>query len=642
MSRGICGILVSFAVLCTVTCKELEATSGIIAEASAGSAEDAGKDEKFVDPIDIGQESFLNIKLAHERKNESFWGGQNCSIIGLTPGIRFWDWGILEGGWTYGRQFTYTGWLRSPNYFMKLVGDPAYFDQNASSLTEMGNRCYGDKLKKATCNRSFTRGVINISDMDVRIVVGDTKCSNSIGFQKGIAGGGISVFRQRGDGSTINGGTPIVITSLSKVECRRNGEIIALQIFRPGVYSVEDFPEEAKLPGVKVKITDQLSRSEELSVDYFSGYGMCLKGQDDFDVTYLCPHRWDPDDPCRIKYRSVGLLSTNYRRGISDDLTVGVGYQTRELESCEIDATVIGSGVWGKLSPSVAYSEDSGVRTGGAGVFYATPPLDGLLLVETSVSFTGRGFSDLGQGAAMEESYNSFINRYFSPDTVRTHLRRASSVSSSRQVTLRLSTVPLGEDRISLAFTFCGGWTNSGTGIHTDKKLREYTFSVIGKSFRCFSWCLSAGLTYDDPSKGRNLRSPDRRLTLAGTIDLNSEWQVQGNYVHYDAELRRSYVCGTFTPDAISGLELCAERFSCPGVSNPCVSAKYSNEFFRIKAEQDQQNIYADGGANTNTSHTNRQRFSVGTSVSRSGVRSNRACSANILPGFPTSTRSQK
>ena len=93
-------------------------------------------------------------------------------------------------------------------------------------------------------------------------MVGDTATRNTIGFQRIVSGMGVSIFRQGGNGSTVNPGLPIVVTHLSKAEVRLNGEILLVKILRPGVYTVDQIGPEALLPGAKVKISDQLSRSE--------------------------------------------------------------------------------------------------------------------------------------------------------------------------------------------------------------------------------------------------------------------------------------------------------------------------------------------------------------------------------------------
>ena len=233
----------------------------------------------------------------------------------------------------------------------------------------------------------------------------------------------------------------------------------------------------------------------------------------------------------------------------------------------------------------------------------------------------------MDNGADLEDTYNAFIDKYFTTEAAKAKFRNSSKESSSRQITFRLYSKPVWG--ITPAFVFNGEWGSSGeTG---DNKLREYTMSLTRKITESCTCVLVAGLTYDDPSKGRNLRSPDRRLTIAMTIDLNREFSVQESYVHYDDELRRWHGSATYAPIAINGLELCTEIFRRPGVSNPCFSIKYDTKFFGIKMDESITNTYKDKEASTSNGHSNRQRIFFGTSISKAGFKSHRNGGFNIL-----------
>ena len=334
-------------------------------------ATDKSTDSAEVDKIDQGKEDFLNIKVAHERSNEHPFGAKNSSAIALNPVLfllhkkNF----VLEGDVYYGRQFTFGGYLKSAKNWSTMVADRAEFYKEFDMHKKNLNATTENTLGKAHFYRNWTRGVYTNSVKNFRVVAGDTTTRNTVGFLQALSGGGISIFRQNGNGSIINGGSPIVITRLSKVECRLNGEIIALQIFRPGVYSVNDLPEEAKLPGVSVKISDQLNRSEILNVDYFNGYETLALGEDDFDITVLFSHKWDLEDPMKLKYKSKPRYSANYMYGYTDSTTLGIGCQIYK-SSFTIDGTAIFAGRFGKISPNVAYSNSSHIgkktrRTGG-------------------------------------------------------------------------------------------------------------------------------------------------------------------------------------------------------------------------------------------------------------------------------------
>ncbi|MDR2782213.1 MAG: hypothetical protein LBB21_07255 [Holosporaceae bacterium] len=577
------------------------------------------------------KESYLNLKGAHERSNERFCGKRNTSAVAANPVLRFGDNIILEGDVYYGRQFTLSGYLKSSRNLSSITGEKNSFYNEFDDIGKPINAMSSEAIGRGHFYRNYTRLVYKNDCRNFRVVAGDTTTHNTIGFQQVLSGAGISVFRQSGDFSIINVGSPIVITRLSKVECKLNGEIIALQVLRPGVYSINDLLEEAKLPGVSIKISDQLSRSETLVIDYFSCYGRPDTCSDDWDFTAVWPNKWNLEDPHRIKYRKEVRCSTNYRYGYSDELAVGVGGQAYG-KSYNLDATVIFSKGFGTISPNVGYSEvhgkDKTKRRFGFGIFYAIPKNDAGIHFETFLAIKEGGYGDLGLGEDAEKDYNELIEKCFATDALRTKYKNSGKSATYKQVVVRTSVDPI--YGITPAFTFNGEWENGDSNGYSGNRLREYTLSFTTK-YGCSSWVFAGGLTYDDPSKGRNLRSPDRRLTLACTIKLNSEIEVQGNYVHYDDEKRKGYGCLTYTPDAIKGLELSSEFTTRPGVRDQTFTVKYDAKFFGVKVEEDTTNTYKDKEADTQNSHNNKQRIFLGTSISKNGFSGHRSGGFNIL-----------
>ncbi|MDR0677234.1 MAG: hypothetical protein LBF57_00970 [Holosporaceae bacterium] len=563
----------------------------------------------------------VGIKALHERKDRYAFGGKNSSVVALTPALSMGENFILEGDVSYGYHFKYTGALLSEKFLPSyLVGDRAtlheVFDRSTMRVDSDKN------INKPHFYRGYTRAIYNNKGNNFRAILGDAAMGNTIGFQSSFSGGGISIFRQDGNGNSINNGSPIVITRLSKFECRMRDQVVAVRILRPGVYSFDDLPEEAKLPDVKVKISDYLGRSEELVVDYWGGYGTLEEGKDDFIISVLCNHRWDVDDPYRLRYKKKPYYSGNYRYGFSDEITVGVGGQSDE-NSYLIDTVVIFTGEFGKISPNFAYSDvknEKRHRTVGLGIFYALPDNEIGIHSEIFLAFKGRNFGG-PIGADAEQNRRDFIDKFFSklPVETKQKLYGIEEASASKQLVFRVfskqiwGTVP--------SFVFKGEWAKN-------HRLREYTLCFTTK-ISGYTLALSGGLTYDDPHKGRNLRSPDRRLTCACTIDLNSEWAMGGSYTHYDDELRRSSGNVTWTPK--KGIEAKGEIYSMPGRINHVFSAKYDSEFFNIKVEESIINSYQDKEAGTKTSHSNAQNMYFGTNISKKGLGSFKNRGFNIL-----------
>ncbi|MDR3187449.1 MAG: hypothetical protein LBT63_03420 [Holosporaceae bacterium] len=573
---------------------------------------------------------FLNYKIAHERDNQHSFGPKNTSAIGFTPLFAIGDC-VFESDFFYGRSYSFIGYMKGARRISQLAPakNRAYVYDNhnqGKKIKKSLEPSMASSLDKAHFCRNYSRVIFNNKSNNFRAVAGDTKVSNTVGFQQALSGLGLSIFRQGGNGSIVNASSPLVITRASKVECKMGDETIATMVFAPGIYSIDDLPEEAKLPGVSLKISDQIKRKEVLKVEYFGGYGMLAEGKDDFDMTIVCEHKWNLEDPHRIRYKKKPRYSGNYRYGFSDDVTVGGGGQAHE-NSYLLDYVMIFATDFGKIAPNIAYSDarrgnGSRKRAAGAGIFYSLPENELGILLETFAAVKGKHFGDLDRGREREEAFNEFIEKYFSDDDVKKKLKSSTEDSSSRQITTRLYSRPV--FGFVPAFIFNGEWSKT-------KRLREYTLCLSKNAFDCCSFTISGGLTYDDPDKGRNLKSPDRRLTFVCTIKVGGELSVSGDYVHYDEEKRRSHVTATYTPEEIKGLELCAERASRPGYSNPCFSVKYDSEYFNLEVEENITNTYEDKESATVNAHSNKQKFYFGSSISPEGIGPFKKANFNVL-----------
>ena len=215
-------------------------------------------------------DGFINIKGAHERDQNNYpLGPRNSSAIAMNPVLQIKNF-VFEGDFYYGRQFKYSGALTGFRHLSKFMGNVHDFSEaNEKDRHLLNNARKGanNGLGKPHFYRNYTRAVYINEPNDFRIVVGDTATRNTIGFQQILAGAGISIFRQSNDGQVLDPGLPIVVTRLSKLEVRLGNEILAVKILAPGVYTVNDFGEEAKIPGAYLKLGDQLSRSEKFILE---------------------------------------------------------------------------------------------------------------------------------------------------------------------------------------------------------------------------------------------------------------------------------------------------------------------------------------------------------------------------------------
>jgi hypothetical protein len=287
------------------------------------------------------------------------------------------------------------------------------------------------------------------------------------------------------------------------------------------------------------------------------------------------------------------------------------------------------SSSFGRISPNVAFSGGGGgiENAVAVGLFYALPANNTGISCEIFCSIMSSGFGDLDRCKEREASYNEIIRRYFPEDLIvggiqaRGALVNTYTEESRRQITGRLYTQPI--FGVTPSFAFNGIWTKT-------KRLREYTISLSKKICGC-TFVLSGGLTYDDPDGGANRISPDRRLVLACSIPLGDEVQIAHDYNHYDDERMRHHASLVYTPACVPGLAVTLERYSKPGLGNPSVVVKYDGDYINIKIEENLKNIYANPPDSSRDSHSNQQRFFLGTSLSLNGIKAIKKSNFNVL-----------
>ena len=571
---------------------------------------------------------FLNTKASHGRFSNSYaFGPKNSSMIVANPYVSFGRFS-LEGDFSYGRSHKFAGYIKSPVCMSKITSNLPEFFENYRSIRSGVQKGFENTMDKPHFYRNYARAMYNCEGKNIKVIAGDVSAKNTIGFQSAISGGGINIFRQSGNGSVINPGLPLVITSLSKVEVRLGDEILRVKILEPGTYSMDALGEEAKLPGAKIKISDQVGRSETIKIDYFGGYGMPELGQDDFDITVAFAHHYDVDDPYKMRYKNKPHYSANYRKTVVENLTVGVGGQAYD-NSYSMDLTTIFATKFGKISPTISFMDTyKGEKALAFGLYYAIPENKYGIHWETNFAVKDRGYGDLNKSKEDAEYYDYYMNKYFATAAANHNLINGSSLpENSRSIMTRLYSDPI--HGFVPAFIFRGEWANNREA--STKRLREYSVSLTKSFLNCCTVTAMAGLTYDDPSKGRNQESPDRRLTLAFCMNLGSEVTARATYSHMDGERRRKFGSLTYTPEKIPGLEIATEYTRTPGKSIPYVSVKYAGKYGEIKADETVTCNYEDKRAGTRTNHSNMQLFIAGTCLTKSGLSGVKKNNFNVI-----------
>lgn len=599
------------------------------AEKTSKKRSDSSDSKKYGNQNDI--DWFLNFKVVHERKNQRAFGPKNTSAGGLNPVISIGPF-TFDAAFYYGHQFSNAFVFSSERTLVRTISESEIHDfhKNFGVIGKTYSKAMNKNINEAHFFREYARILYTDEAHNFRVVLGDTTTHNQVGSQQAIGGAGISIFRQKGNGSVLTSSSPLVITTPTKLECRLGDEILVVRILAPGVYYIDDLPEEAKIPGVKIKLSDQLNRGESLSIDYFGGYGMLAAGEDDFDVSLLYESHYDIDDPKRLHYARSPRFSGNYRIGVTDNLTAGAGLQFYKgsymLDFCTIFATPVG-----KIAPHISYSDDKSYNDNGVagGLYYCTPANKLGITFEAFVGAKSKGFGDLRRSKEHGAEYDELMEKYFDImdatngplfRTLKDKFKHTNSSSSSRQIIARITSKPIC-GVVTPAFTFSGLWSKS-------QRLREYTLSFASRIFKNVTFVISGGITYDDPTKGVNRESPDRRLTVALSVPIGDEVKTSVSYTHHDEERLKSYAMVEYNPAQIKGLQITAEEFFKPGYRNPAVIVKYNTDFCNIRVDQSWTNSYPSSGSK---SHSNRQRAFFATSLSSDGFSQYQKSSAAIL-----------
>lgn len=574
---------------------------------------------------------FLNFKVAHERKSNRAFGPQNTSACGFNPVISVGPI-TFDAAFYYGRQYSNSFVFGSERTLVRTIPETTIHDfhDNFGVINKAYAKGMDKNINKPHFFREYARILYTNESNNFRVVLGDTTTHNQVGSQKAIGGAGISIFRQKGNGSVLNASSPLILTTPTKLECRLGDEILVVRVLAPGVYYIDDLPEEAKIPGVKLKLSDQLNRGENLSIDYFGGYGMLAAGEDDFDISLLFESHYDVDDPKRLHYARSPRFSGNYRIGVTDDITAGAGLQFYKT-SFMLDFIAIFGTPAGKIAPHVSYCDDQSYKDNAiaVGLYYCTPPNRLGLTFEAFIGAKSRGFGDLRRSKESGEEYDKLMERYFDIgdatngslfQNLKTKFQHTNSATSSRQVIARITSDPI-LGAVTPAFTFSGLWSKS-------QGLREYTLSFASRIFKNVTFVVSGGITYDDPTKGVNRQSPDRRLTVALSVPIGDDIKTSLSYTHHDEERLQSYAMVEYNPSQIKGLQITAEEFFKPGYRNPAVIVKYNTNYCNIRVDQSWTNASPSSGSK---SHSNRQRAFFATSLSNDGFSQYQKSSATVL-----------
>lgn len=216
--------------------------------------------------------------------------------------------------------------------------------------------------------RTGTRLVYDDPKRLVRWTAGDLQ-PETRGFQGLVDVAGISLTRsyallepQRN--VAPRGGRTFSISRNATVEAFVNGRSVRTLRLQPGTYNVSDFPFAQGGNDVSLVIVDDTGQRETISFSTFIERTQLAPGLSEFNVNFgVLSHSGQG-----VSYTTDPAFTGFYRRGISENLTVGANFQYARSSYLAGFEAVLGTPL-GTLGGDVAYSQVSGVGSGWAANF---------------------------------------------------------------------------------------------------------------------------------------------------------------------------------------------------------------------------------------------------------------------------------
>ena len=208
--------------------------------------------------------------------------------------------------------------------------------------------------------RLGTRGVYDDTKNVIRFTFGDLETQGR-GFQSAPDMAGISLLRSY---SVLNpqqvirprGDRTFRLERPSTVEVIVNGQQVRRLQLAPGNYNLRDFPFAQGGNDIRLNVIDDTGRSEVLRFNIFLDQTQLAKGLDEFGL-YLgvkAPLGLGGPD-----YQDEWIASGFYRRGISDNLTLGANFQADDtIQMAGVEA-MFGTS-FGSFGTNFAYSHTKG------------------------------------------------------------------------------------------------------------------------------------------------------------------------------------------------------------------------------------------------------------------------------------------
>ena len=212
--------------------------------------------------------------------------------------------------------------------------------------------------------RLGTRYVYDDTKRVVRFTLGDLEAQGR-GFQAAPDIAGISFFRSY---SVLNpqqiirprGDRTFRLDRPSTVEVIINGQQVRRLQLAPGNYNLRDFPFAQGGNDIRLNVLDDTGRTEVLRFNIFLDQTQLAKGLDEFGLYAGVKAPLGPHGPV---YSDDWIVSGFYRRGLSDNVTLGANFQADgDVQMAGIEA-MFGTPI-GSFGTNFAYSHTDGYGDG--------------------------------------------------------------------------------------------------------------------------------------------------------------------------------------------------------------------------------------------------------------------------------------
>lgn len=212
--------------------------------------------------------------------------------------------------------------------------------------------------------RLGSRVIFDNTEKVVRFTFGDLETQGR-GFQSAPDMAGVSALRSY---SVLNpqqvirprGDRTFRLERPSTVEVIVNGQQVRRLQLAPGNYNLRDFPFAQGGNDIRLNVLDDTGRSEVLRFNIFLDQTQLAKDLDEFGVYFGVKAPLGLGGP---EYQDQWIASGFYRRGISDNLTLGANFQADDTIQMGGVEAMFGTPI-GSFGTNVAYSHTQGYGDG--------------------------------------------------------------------------------------------------------------------------------------------------------------------------------------------------------------------------------------------------------------------------------------